>query len=159
MTTNGNGGTRDSLRQKHLSELLGRLGSDAGTLVRQEMALARAEIAAAVEDAKAELADKGKKAGAGAGMFGVAGAAALLALGTLTAALVLVLDRALPADLAALIVGLAWAVVAAAAALRGRDKVRDIGPIETAGLIPRQTIETVKEDVEWAKTPRRSAAT
>jgi Putative Actinobacterial Holin-X, holin superfamily III len=192
---------RTDLRDKHIGELISQLGSETATLVRQEMALARAELAErvdlvrseldeAVEVARAEtaekldqarrdLGDKGKKAGVGIGMFGAAGVATLLALGALTACLILVLDRWLPRDLAALVVGIAWALVAAAAALRGRDKVRDVGGFDAGDyvpwdtidtvkrdlgkgavvkqLVPEQTIETVKEDVEWAKTPRRSA--
>jgi hypothetical protein len=157
MQHNGHTAASAPLRRKHLAELLGRLGSEAGTLMQQELALARAEMAEKLEQAKAELAEQGKKAGAGAGMFGAATVAALLALGAVTAALVLLLDRWLATDLAALIVALAWALVAAAAALRGRDKVREVGGINAADYVPRETIETVKEDVEWAKTPRSSA--
>jgi nitrate/nitrite transporter NarK len=117
-----------------------RLSEDTAALVRQELALARAE-----------LTQKGKRAGRGAGMFGGAGAAGLAALGALTAFLILVLDIALPAWAAALIVTVLWAAVAAVLALRGRDEIREATP-----PVPEQTIETVKEDVEWAKTRVRS---
>jgi hypothetical protein len=188
-------------RDKHIGELIAQLGSDTGTLIRQEMALARAELAERVDhvraelvdaveaareesgeklnQAKADLARSGKRAGLGLGMFGVAGVAALLALGALTACLILLLNRWLATDLAALIVAVGWALVAASAGLRGRDNVREasIHPaeyvprraIETVKddlrravapqeLVPEQTIETVKEDVQWAKTRGRSDA-
>ena len=133
--------TRDSeLRQEPIGELLKRLSQETTQLVRQE-----------VELAKAEFAEKGKKAGAGAGMFGAAGITALLSLGALTACLILALDHALADWLAALIVALVWAAVAGVLALRGRDKVQEAAP-----PVPEQTVETVKEDVQWAKTQTQS---
>lgn len=192
-----------ALREKHIGELIGELGSETGTLVRQEMALARAELtqhvdalraelaegveaartdtARKLDQAKADLSRSGKQAGIGIGMFGAAGVAAVLALGALTACLILLLNRWLATDLAALIVALAWALVAGAVALRGRDSVREAGAsvhpadyvpraglsaasghlkaaVQPQELLPEQTIETLKEDVEWAKTRGRSDA-
>jgi uncharacterized membrane protein YqjE len=131
------------LRQEPIGELLKRLSNETTQLVRQELELA-----------KAEMAEKGKKAGAGAGMFGAAGVTGLLSLGALTACLVLALDRAVADWLAALIVAAVWAAVAGILALRGRDKVQEATP-----PVPEQTVETVKEDVQWAKTQRQSAGT
>ena len=71
----------------------------------------------------------------------------LLAAGALTACLILALDEVMATWLAALLVGLAYAVVAGALFFMGRDRVREAGP-----FVPEQTIETVKEDIEWAKT-------
>jgi hypothetical protein len=104
-----------------------------------------------LELAKSEMAEKGKQAGLGAGMFGGAGVAALLALIALSGALVAALDTAMPTWLAALIVGLIWAAVAAVLALQGRQKVQQATP-----PAPEQTVDSVKEDVEWAKTRARS---
>ena len=133
--------TRDSdLRQEPIGELLKRLSQETTQLVRQEVDLA-----------KAEFAEKGKKAGAGAGMFGAAGVTALLGLGALTACLILALDHAMADWLAALIVAVVWAAVAGVLALRGRDKVQEAAP-----PVPEQTMETVKEDVQWAKTQTQS---
>ena len=131
------------LRDRPIGELMKQLAQETSTLVRQELQLA-----------KAETAEKGRKAGVGIGLMGGAGVAALLALGTLTAFLVLALDAAMPAWLAALLVGIAWAVVAGVLALLGRERVQEIG-----APVPEQTIETVKEDVEWAKTRMRSDET
>ncbi len=140
MATDTNSG---DLRQEPIGELLKRLSNETAQLVRQELELA-----------KAELTEKGKKAGTGAGMFGAAGVTGLLSLGALTACLVLALNHAVADWLAALIVTAMWAAVAGILALRGRDKVQEATP-----PVPEQTIETVKEDVQWAKTQRQSAGT
>ena len=60
----------------------------------------------------------------------------------------------MPAWLAALLVAVVYGVVAAVLAMRGRAKVKQATP-----PVPEQTIETVKEDVEWAKTQMRSDKT
>lgn len=128
------------MHERPIGELLKQLADETTTLVRQEIDLAKAEIE-----------QRGRRAGRGAAMFGGAGAAGLLALGAVTAAGVLALDLALPAWLAALIVAAVWAVVAGALALAGRDRVQEATPPAP------QTVETLEEDVEWAKTQVRSA--
>ena len=131
----------EQLREQQIGELLKQLASETTTLVRQELDLA-----------KAEMREKGKKAGPGFGMIGAAGGVALLALGALTACLILALDGAMPNWLAALIVAVVYGVVAAVLYVRGKEKVDDVG-----SPAPRQTIETVKEDLQWAKHPKTSA--
>jgi uncharacterized membrane protein YqjE len=131
----------EQLREQPIGELLKQLATETTTLVRQELDLA-----------KAEMREKGKKAGPGFGMIGAAGGVALLALGALTACLVLALDGAMPNWLAALIVAVAYGAVAAVLYTRGKEKVDDAG-----SPAPRQTIETVKEDLQWAKHPTTSA--
>jgi putative superfamily III holin-X len=126
----------DDLRERPLGELLRMLSQETTQLVKQELDLA-----------KAEMQQKGKQAGVGAGFLGGAGVAGLLALGALTACLILALDLAMPAWLAALIVAVIWGIVAAVLGLRGRDKVSQIAP-----PVPEQTVETLREDVQWAKT-------
>jgi len=126
-----------------LGDLLAEVSRDVSTLMRQE-----------VELAKAELTEKGRAAGKGAAMFGGAGFVGLLAGGALTACLIALLATALDhVWLAALIVALVYAAIAAALAARGRRQVRESSP-----PAPEQTIESVKEDIEWAKTRTRSAA-
>jgi putative superfamily III holin-X len=93
------------------------------------------------------MTEKGRKAGPGLGMIGAAAGVGLLAAGALTAFVILVLDEAMATWLAALLVGLVYAAVAGALLLMGKARVRDAGP-----FVPEQTIETVKEDIEWAKT-------
>ena len=140
MATNG---TSDQLREQPIGELLKQLSQETTTLVRQELELA-----------KAEMAEKGKKAGKGAGMFGGAGVVGFLALGALTAALILALDTGMKAWLAALIVGLVYAAIAGVLALTGKKEVQQATP-----PVPEQTVESVKEDVQWAKTRTPSART
>ena len=134
-TTNGHHG---DLRDRGTGELVKQLSNQVSTLVRQE-----------VELAKAEAAEKGKKAGVGAGMFGGAGVAGLLTLGSLTAFLILVLALAIPAWASALLVTALWAGVAGVLALQGRNKLREMGK-----PVPEKTVETVKEDVQWLKNRR-----
>jgi hypothetical protein len=129
-------GRRD-LRHRSTRELVKDLSQQAGTLVRQEIQLA-----------KAEMAEKGNKAGIGVGLLAGATAAGLLMLGALSAFLVLALDEAMRAWAAALVVTLLWGVVAAALALVGRQKLQEVGT-----PIPEKTVESVKEDIEWLRHP------
>ena len=85
-------------------------------------------------------------------MFGGAGVVGLCAAGALTAFLVLVFALFLPDWAAALIVGAVLAAVAYVLVKQGKERVAEAGK-----PIPEQTIETVKEDVEWAKTRASSA--
>jgi uncharacterized membrane protein YqjE len=133
----------DDLRDRSLGELLKRLSEQTTRLVHQELELA-----------KAELQEKGKQAGQGAGMFGGAGAIGLAALGALTACFILALDSIMPAWLAALIVAVVYGIVAFVLVKRGQARIKRAAP-----PVPTQTIETVKEDVEWAKTQVRSDRT
>jgi len=129
-----NGRTAE-LRDRGVGELVKELSSQMSTLVHQE-----------VELAKVEMAEKGKKAGVGGGMFGGAAVAGLMTLGSLTALLILALATAIPAWAAALIVTAVWGVIAGVLALEGRNKMRDMGK-----PVPEKTVETVKEDVQWLK--------
>jgi uncharacterized membrane protein YqjE len=129
------------LHDASFGDLFKRLSEETSSLIRQEMALARAE-----------LQEKGKTAGKGAGMFGGAGVLGLLAAGALTAAIILVLDKVMAAWLAALILAAVYGAVAAVLALRGKREIQRATP-----PVPEQTLETTKEDVEWAKTRARSA--
>jgi hypothetical protein len=131
----------NELRDRPLAEVAKNLTSDVSLLVRQE-----------IELAKAEMAQKGRTAAPGIGMFGGAGIVALCAAGALTAFLVLVFSIFLPEWAAALIVGAVLAAVAAVLVRQGKERVADAGK-----PIPEQTIETVKEDVEWTKTRASSA--
>lgn len=136
-----NGPSQDELRERSIGDLLKQLSQETATLVRKE-----------VELAKAEVSEKGKKAGLGAGMFGGAGVAGLLALGSLTACLIALLATAMEVWIAALIVTVLWAVIAGVLALVGRNKVQEATPpVE-------QTVDSIKEDVQWAKTQKPSAA-
>ena len=125
-----------------VGQLLRELSQETSTLVRQEVQLA-----------KAELAQKAKQAGKGAGLLAGAAVVGLLAAGTLVAFLVMLLDGALANWLAALVVAVALGIIAAVLALAGRNRIRQATPPAP------QTVETVKEDVQWAKTQTPSART
>jgi uncharacterized membrane protein YqjE len=129
------------LRERPIGELLKQLSDETTTLVKQELELA-----------KAEMAQKGQQAGKGAGMFGGAGIVGFLALAALTAALIMAIDKATANWVAALIVAAVYAGIAGILALQGRNKVREAVP-----PAPEQAVESVKEDVQWAKTRTQSA--
>ena len=116
-------------------ELASEVAKDLSTLVRQEIALA-----------KVELQQEAKTAGVAAGAFGGAGFAGYFVLFFLSLAGVYALDSVMPAGWAALIVAAVWAVLAGVLAMVGKKKMKDFNPK------PERTIETVKEDVQWAKT-------
>jgi uncharacterized membrane protein YqjE len=136
-------GDTEDLRDRSMGELLKQLSQETTQLVHQELELA-----------KAELQQKGKQAGAGAGMFGGAGALGLAALGALTACFILALNAIMPAWLAALLVAVVYGIIAYVLVKQGQAKLKAASP-----PVPEQTIETVKEDVEWAKTQMRSEKT
>jgi uncharacterized membrane protein YqjE len=133
----------NALRDRPTGELLKDLSDHTTTLVKQEMELA-----------KAELQEKGKQAGLGAGMFGGAGLFGLGAFAALTACLIAALDQVMEIWLAALVVAVAYAVIAAVLAMTGKQKVKQAVP-----PVPEQAKDSVKEDMEWAKTQARSGRT
>ena len=123
-------------REESLAELVRQLSEQTTRLAHQE-----------VELAKAELVMKGRRAGVGAGMFGGAGVFGLYALGALVATGILALATAVTAWLAALIVAAVLGAIAGVLALQGKSKVKQATP-----PVPEQATESVKEDVQWAKT-------
>jgi hypothetical protein len=189
-----------ALKQRPIRELVKHLAEETATLLRQEVALAKAEMFEKVEAvrreatvranaargdlnaAKDELATNGKNAGIGAGFFAAAAAFALIALGMLALLLVRALDAVMPnaLALALALVLLLYAAVAAILVAAGRTRLRGAGsivPVRSLGRllhdvtnrtsngsgleaawppVPEQTIETLKEDVEWARHPTRS---
>jgi uncharacterized membrane protein YqjE len=133
-------GEAGDTRSSSAGDLVKQLSEQTTTLVRQE-----------IELAKAELSEKGKTMGEGAGIFGAAAIVGLLALGTLTALILSLLDKAMDFSLAALLVTLAYAGLAAGLAMTGKERLKRGLP-----AAPEQTVETVKEDVQWAKSQSRS---
>ncbi len=129
------------LREQPMGELFKQLSEDLSTLVRQELELAQAEMT-----------EKGKKAGIGAGLVGGAGIVGLLALGTLTACVIGLLATAMDFWIASLIVTVVYGGLAGVLALTGKKRVTEATP-----PVPEQTVDSVKEDVQWAKTQLPSA--
>lgn len=130
----------DALKSEPLPELLRALAAETTTLVRQE-----------IELAKIELGDKAKTVGRSAGPFGGAAVCGLGAFGAITAAIIAALALVLPVWGAALIVAIVYAVAAAILAAQGRSRLAHAVPI-----VPQQTTQTLKEDVEWVKTRAQS---
>jgi len=134
-------GQGEELRNSSTADLVKQLTEQTSELVRKELELA-----------KTELTEKARTAGKGAGLLGGAGVAGLLALGAFTACVILLLAEVMADWLAALIVTVVYAAVGGALALNGRDRVKEGLP-----AAPEQTVESVKEDVQWAKKRATSA--
>jgi uncharacterized membrane protein YqjE len=124
------------LREQPMGELFKQFSNDMSTLVRQELRLAQVEMT-----------EKGKRAAVGAGFLGGAGVTTVLFLGSLTACIIAALAEGVDVWLAALIVTVLYGVLAGALALTGKNRVAEATP-----PVPEQTVESVKEDVQWAKT-------
>ena len=135
-----NGAHAGDPRERPIGDLVKDLSQQTSTLVRQE-----------IELAQAELQQKGRIAGKGAGMLGGAAVAGLLALGALTAALIALLDKAMATWVAAVIAMALWALVALVLAKSGQKALKSATPPAP------QTVETLKEDIQWAKHPTGSA--
>jgi hypothetical protein len=123
-----------------LGELVQDLSRQTSTLIRQEMRLAQAE-----------LAEKGKHAGKGAGMFGGAGLVALYGVGALIAAAILGLATVLEPWIAAAAVGVGLLVIAGLLALTGKKEIDEAGPPK-----PELAMESVQRDVETVKARAKS---
>jgi uncharacterized membrane protein YqjE len=132
---------QNGLREQPLGELFKRLSQQVSSLARQE-----------VELAKAELAAKGRVMGRAAGFFVAAAVLGLSALGALTALLILALAEAIPAWAAALVVTVVMAAFAGLLALAGKRRLEQTGP-----PVPTEAIESTKEDIQWAKTQLQSS--
>ena len=134
----------NELRDRPTGELLKELSDQTTTLVKQEVDLA-----------KAELAEKAGQAGKGAGMFGGAGLFGWGAFATLTVCLIALLTTVVDhVWLAALIVTVVYAAVAGVLAITGKQKLKQATP-----AVPEQARDSVKEDVRWAKTRAKSGMT
>jgi uncharacterized membrane protein YqjE len=124
------------LREQPMGELFKQLSTELSTLVRQELRLAQVEMT-----------EKGKRAAVGAGFLGGAGIVSLLLLGSLTACIIAALAEGMDVWLAALIVTVVYGAIAGVLALTGKQRVAEATPV-----VPEQTVQTLKEDAQWAKT-------
>jgi MFS family permease len=125
-------------------------GQSVADLVRQVTELVPQLVRSELALAKAEFAEKGKRAGRGAGLLGGGGAAAFYGLGALIAAVALGLAEALPGWLAALIVGVFLLLVAGLLALVARSQMRRAG-----SPVPEQAIQSARLDIETLKESAR----
>jgi len=121
-----------------LGQLVGELTGDLQKLFRQELELARVEI-------KAEA----TKAGKAAGMLGGAGFAGYMVAVLLSLAAVFGLWEVMPLGWAAVIIAVVWGVVGAVLYTMGRTRMKAVSPK------PEQTVDTLKEDAQWARHPTK----
>jgi membrane protein len=120
---------------RSVSELVGQASEQVSRLVRDEMRLAAKE-----------LAEKGKRAGIGAGLFGGAGLCALFGAAGLITSAILALSLVLAPWLAALLVGLVLLLIAGAVSLAGRKQIHAATP-----PIPEEATKSVKSDIAAVK--------
>jgi len=129
--------TQPAMPDASLGELFSHLTSDLTAIVRDEMQLA-----------KVELKDEVGRAGRAGGLLGGAAFAGYMVVVTLSFALAWALAEVMAVGWAFLIVAVIWAAVGAFLYLRGRQQ------LSTVKLVPEQTVETLKEDVQWAKNQK-----
>jgi hypothetical protein len=125
-----------SAGEESLGELVSNLSDDLSTLLRKEVALAKAEV-------RLEVSRAGK-----AGMLGGAGFAGWMVAAFASLALTLALAAVIPAGWAALITTALWAIVGGVLFVVGRKRLKQVN------LKPEQTAQTLKEDVRWAKAQK-----
>ena len=125
-------------QERSIGELLGDLANQIATLFRQELALAKVEFAQAAS-----------RAGRNVGYLAVGGAVAYAAVLVFAAMFIVLLAQAIPWWAAALVVGVVLGVIAAVLI------VKALAAFKQMDLAPRQTIETLKEDAQWAKHQMR----
>jgi Putative Actinobacterial Holin-X, holin superfamily III len=124
--------------ERSLGELFSELAQETSTLVRQEVNLA-----------KTEMGDKASRAGKHVGVLAAGGALAYAGLLAVLAGIIALLNDVMPLWVAALLVGIVVAVVGYLLVRRGLDALK------REDFTPRETIETLKEDQQWAKDQTR----
>ena len=131
------GGDRRPVEDESIGHLMSEVLQDVSKLFRQEVALA-----------KAELKEEASKAGKAGGMLAGAGFAGYMVAVLLSLALVFALDAVMPLGWAAVIVAVLWAIVGGVLYSVGRKRMKDVDPV------PRQTVETLREDAQWVRDQR-----
>ena len=134
MTDDGSAVGRPDVEGRSVGDLLGEVTGNLSKLMRQEVALA-----------KVELKEEAAKAGKAGGLLGGAGAIGYLMLVFLSLALMFALDNAMGIGWAALLTAVLLGIVAAVLFVIGRNRFKQVNPK------PEQTVETLKEDLQWAK--------
>ena len=122
-----------------LGALVNQLTTQVPELIRSEMRLAQAEVA-----------EKGKRAGVGIGMFSVAGLLAFFGIAALVTTAILALALVVDAWLAALIVALVMLLAAAIVAMAGKKRVAEAAP-----AVPERAVQGVKDDIATVKGGHR----
>jgi hypothetical protein len=125
--------------ERSIGALVGEATSELSLLVRKE-----------VELAKLEMKEQGARAADSAKYLGIAAFCGYLAAVLLSFAAAWGLAEVMPASVAFLIVAVVLGVVAGVAFLAGRKRLHELHPI------PEETVETLKEDVQWLKSRKSS---
>ena len=120
--------------ERSIGDLFADLTADLRVLVRQEVALAKAEIS-----------DKVSHLGRDAATIAIGAVLLFVGFEALVATAIIALSLVLPAWLSALIVGAVLALVGGLLAWRGYRDIRQ------RGVMPQETVESIKEDAQWAK--------
>lgn len=120
--------------QRSVSELFGDVARDIQNVMRAEVRLARTEFS-----------EKARRAGRAGGMLGLAGVTGGLAAACFVTACIAALTLVMAVWLSALVMAIVLGLVAAGAFVAGRSRLRQVDPV------PQRTIETLKDDIEWAK--------
>jgi len=131
-------GSANDPGDESIGSLIGQVAGDVSKLFRQEVALA-----------KAELKEEAAKAGKAGGMLAGAGFAGYMVAVLLSLALVFALGAVMPLGWAALIVAIIWAVIGGVLYAVGRNRMKQVDPV------PRQTVETLREDAQWVRDQTR----
>ncbi len=121
-------------QDRSIGELFSELANETGTLIRQEIALA-----------KVELNQKANSVGRNVGYLLLGGAVAYASLLALLATIIMALANVMPWWAAALVVAVVVGVIAAVLVSKA------LTALKQTNLAPRQTVETLKEDAQWAK--------
>jgi len=129
--------TEPKQADKSLGELVAEMSAELSSLMRAEVQLA-----------KVELKEEVTKAGKAGGMFGAGAVTGYFALLFASLALAWLLDQVMPTSLAFFLVAVLYGVAAAVLISRGKAEMKNVDPV------PRQTVETLKEDVEWVKAQK-----
>ena len=122
---------------KSLGELIAEMSREVSDLMRKEVQLA-----------KVELKEEVGRAGKAGGMLGAGGVAGYFALLFVSLALAWLLDQAMPIALAFFLVGALYGIAAAVLIARGKEQMKHVDPV------PRQTVETLKEDAAWVRAQK-----
>jgi hypothetical protein len=120
--------------ERSLGDLFGELSEESSRLVRQEIALAKTEIT-----------ESARRVGKDVGMIAAGGVIAYAGFIVALGALAILLGEIMPLWLSTLLVGIIVIAVGAGLAMKGRNDLQRVD------LTPRQTVETIREDREWAK--------
>ncbi|HVM63523.1 MAG TPA: phage holin family protein [Acidimicrobiales bacterium] len=120
-----------------LGELFSEMTAEVSQLFHQELELA-----------KVEMKEEGRRAGKGIGIMSGAAVAGHLALLLMSFAAAWGLAEVMPTAVGFVIVGVLYAVIAAALFVRGRRELKEVHPL------PQQTVETLKEDAAWARAQK-----